>query len=90
MRHSTVDLIASIHRNGIVGDEVIGQRLQSLLVVIHVAQDRHKNWDWSVPTYSDTPARCDPTTKIVSLPWMAAKRGLGINTWQKEDTVVGV
>lgn len=49
MKHSTVDLIASINRNGIVGDEVIGQRLQSLLVVIHVAQDGHKNWDWSVP-----------------------------------------
>lgn len=82
-----VDLIASIHRNGIVGDEVIGQRLQSSLVVIHVAQDGHKNWDWSIPTYPDTPARCDPTTKIVSL---AAKRGLGINTRQKEDTVAGV
>jgi hypothetical protein len=36
-----------------------------------------------------TPARCDPTTKIV-LPWMAAKKDLGINTRQKEDTVVGV
>ena len=75
MRHSTVDLIASIHRNGIVRDEVIGQRLRSLLVVIHVGQDGHKKWKCERSDSLRYPCSRRSNHENNFLPWMAAKKG---------------